>query len=146
MNEFFSDIIDIMYELDATHLERLYSKAFELRTEQTVCADLKEDVKIEPKNPREFDTNKKIKKETNIRLKNIVDTASKMEQLGELQMAALELFMYYNFKIPFTQKTYEVNIVQKEISPKEYLQNHYPTITFKDAYNKYLSIKPDSGK
>ena len=146
MSNFFSDIIDVMYELDETYLKRLFIKALELKTEQTVCMDLKEHAVIAPKNPREVEANKKIKKETNIRLNDAVDMVSKMEQLGELQRAVVALSMYYDCKIPFTQKTYEVNIVQKEISPKEYIQNHFPTITFEDAYREYMSIKSDMQK
>ena len=51
-----------MYELDETYLKRLFIKALELKTEQTVCMDLKEHAVIAPKNPREVEANKKLKK------------------------------------------------------------------------------------
>ena len=140
VNKIFSDIIDLMYELDEYHLKLLFADALKYSEEQNVCMRIGKDIIKSPQNQNDILSNRQIKDETKKSLKDIAEVSDLLKNTNELQRAATQLAMNYNMKVPFIDKRYEVDIVQTEVSPKEYIEKNYPNVKYEDAYKEYLRV------
>ena len=57
--------------------------------------------------------------------------------MPDVNKAAIALFMYYDTHMTFTEKRYDVRVVQKELTPEEFLRMHSPSVSYEDAYKEY---------
>ena len=132
-----TDIIDIMLNLDEKHRRFLFAEALKLQMQQTICND--KGVEYKTSNPTHEDKvmNKTIQNETTKDCMNMVKMFSEVKDMPDVNKAAIALFMYYDTHMTFTEKRYDVRVVQKELTPEEFLRMHFPSVSYEDTYKEY---------
>ena len=139
----FSNIIDCMFSLDEEYLIKLFADALKRLNEQNICKEKKITYKYNPVTLEDKETNKQIHVETQNSCADMTVIGSQLKELDSLHKASTMLFMHYALNVSFEENQYDIHIRTRTISPKEYIQSHFPDITFEEAYEEYMKLQND---